>query len=163
MSATDRNYTDVKQSGIDANAERVGDLTGKPPTNKATDREVAAKIANLLEDLEFPATKEEIRNHLNRKSPSMGNRVNDVLEAIENNLDDRTNYDSVYDVELAAGVVRRSDGGEEKPYVRDRALNRANNKRTGEEIRSDPYSGRETIGPANAKNVSPNTPKGEEV
>lgn len=120
-------------------------------------------MANLLEDLKFPATKEEIQNHLNRKSPSMGNRINDVLEAVENNLDDRTKYDSVYDVELATGVVRRAGRKGEKPYVRDRALNIANSKRTGEEIRSDPYSGRETIGPANTKDVSPNTPKGEEV
>ena len=33
-------------------------------------------MANLLEGLQFPATKEDIKNHLNRKSPSMGNRVN---------------------------------------------------------------------------------------
>ena len=161
--STDRDYTDVEQSGVNAEAERVGDVTGKPPTNKATDRDVAAKMANLLEDLKFPATKEEIRNHLNRKSPSMGGRINDALEAIENNLDEGVKYDSVYDVELAAGLVKQTSGKREKPHVRDRALNRANSKRMGEEIRHDPYAGRETIGPANSKNVSPNTPKGEEV
>lgn len=161
--STDRNYTDVEQSGVNAEAERVGDITGRPPTNKATNRDVVAKMANLLEGLKFPATKEEIRNHLNRKSPSMGNRINDALEAVENNLDDRTKYDNAYDVELAAGLVRQASSKREKPYVRDRALNRANSERMGEEIRHDPYAGRETIGPANSKNVSPNTPKGEEV
>jgi hypothetical protein len=160
--STDRNYTDARQSGVNAEAERVGDVTGQPSTNKATDRDVAAKMANLLEGLKFPATKEEIRDHLNKKSPSMGNRINDVLEAVENNLSDGTEYDSAYDVELASGLVRQSSS-KEKPYVRDKALNRANAKRTGEEIRHDPYAGRETIGPANSKNVSPNTPKGEEV
>jgi hypothetical protein len=161
--STDHNYTNVEQSGADAEAERVGDVTGKSPTNKATDRDVAAKMANLLEGLKFPATKEEIRNHLNRKSPTMGNRINDALEAIENNLDNRTKYDNAYDVELAAGLVKRAGDKREKPHVRDRALNRANSERMGEEIRHDPYTGRETIGPANSKNVSPNTPKGEEV
>jgi len=161
--STDRNYTDVKHSGIYSEAERVGDITGKPPTNEATDRNSAAKMANLLEGLKFPATKEEIRNHLNKRSPSMGNRINDVLEAVENNLDDAKEYDNAYDVELAAGLVTPAAGGKDKPNVRDKALNRANAKRTGEEIRSDPYSGRETIGPASSKNVSPNTPKGEEV
>jgi hypothetical protein len=33
----------------------------------------------------------------------------------------------------------------------------------GEEILSDQHTGRETIGPANSRYVSPNTPKGEDV
>jgi hypothetical protein len=105
--SNDRNYTDTTQSGIDAKAERVGDLSGEPPTNQATNRETASKMANLLEGLQFPATKEDIRNHLNRKSPSMGNRINDVIEAIQNNLEDGARYNSVYDVELAIGLVQK--------------------------------------------------------
>jgi hypothetical protein len=96
MSAADRNYTNVEQSGIDSKAERVGDITGEPPTNEAMDRNKASKLANLLEGLEFPATKEKIRNHLNASSPSMGNSIDDVLEAIENNLDDGREYGSRY-------------------------------------------------------------------
>ena len=103
--SSDRNYTDNTQSGVTAKAERVGDITGEPPTNKATDRDASSKMANLLEGLEFPATKEDIRNHINRKSPTMGNRNNDVLEAIQNNLDDGVKYNSVYDIELAVGLV----------------------------------------------------------
>ncbi|MFL6357406.1 MAG: DUF2795 domain-containing protein [Nitrososphaeraceae archaeon] len=105
--SSDRNYTDTTQSGIDAKAERVGDLRGEPPTNQATNTETASKMANLLEGLQFPATKEDIRNHLNRKSPSMGNRINDVIEAIQNNLEDGVRYNNVYDVELASGLVQK--------------------------------------------------------
>lgn len=46
-------------------------MTGKPPTNEPTDRDRAAKLANLLEDLQFPATTEDIKNHINKKSPSI--------------------------------------------------------------------------------------------
>lgn len=57
-----------------------------------------------------------------------------------------------------------------KPYVRDKALNKANNERTGESIRPDPFDNlsdedKHQIvgGPASAKNVSPNTPKADET
>ena len=62
--SSDRNYTDTSQSGTEARAERVGDLRGEPPTNEATNMESASKMANLLEGLQFPATKEDIRNHI---------------------------------------------------------------------------------------------------
>src|SRR5918912_2855431 len=107
--SSDRNYTDSSQSGIDARAERVGDLRGEPPINEATNRASASKMANLLEGLQFPATKEDIRNHINRKSPAMGNRINDVFEAVQNNLEDGVRYNSAYDVEMAAGLVRKRD------------------------------------------------------
>ena len=161
--STGRNYTDVEQSGIDSGADRVGDINGKPPTNEAIDRDKAAKMANLLEGLEFPTTKQEIRNYLNKKSPTMGNRINDMLEAIENNLDDDVEYDNAYDIERAVGLVEQTSESRKKPYVRDRALNMANKKRLDEETRQDPYSGRENTWPANEKNVSPNTPTGEEL
>src|ERR671939_802609 len=107
--SSDKNYTDSSQSGIDATAERVGDLRGEPPINEATNRASASKMANLLEGLQFPATKEDIRNHINRKSPAMGNRINDVFEAVQNNLQDGVRYNNVYDVELAAGLVEKKD------------------------------------------------------
>ena len=140
MSTADRNYTDVEQSGIDSKAKRVGDITGEPPTNEAMDRNKASKLANLLEGLKFPATKEEIRKHINERSPSMGNRINDVLEAIENNLDDRREYGSVYDVEVEADLVKKT-----------------------ENERLNSLGGREKIGGASSRDVSPNTPKGEDV
>jgi hypothetical protein len=147
MSSTDRDHTNVEESGIDSKTKRVGDIIGEPPTNEATDHNKAAKIANLLEGLEFPATKEKIRNQLNARSPNKGNRINDVVEAIENNLDEGREYHSAYEVEVAAGlVVKREE--DEKHYARDSVLNRANHER---------------ISSASSKDVSPNTPKGENV
>jgi hypothetical protein len=105
----DKNYTDPKNSGIDSTYERVGDIRGDPPVNEATDRVKASKMANLLEGLKFPATKSEIKEHVNRKSPSMGNRINDVFEAIQNNLDDTIRYENVYEVEQAAGLVENKE------------------------------------------------------
>jgi hypothetical protein len=102
----DRNYTDPENSGNDA-ADRAG-LESASPANEPVDRNKAAKMANLLEDLVFPATKEEIKNHINRKSPGMGNRVNDVFEAVWNDLDENKTYNSVYEIEKAAGLVRPS-------------------------------------------------------
>jgi hypothetical protein len=162
MSSTERNYPNVERSGIDSKAERVGDIIGEPPTNEAVYHDKAAKMANLLEGLEFPATKEKIRNHLNAKSPSMGNRINDVVEAIENNLDENREYASAYDVEIAAGlVVKREEG--EKSYAKNSELNRANSKRIAEPERQDRYNNHERISSASSKDVSPNTPKGENV
>jgi hypothetical protein len=37
----------------------------------------------------------------------MGNRINDVFEAVQNNLEDGVSYNNVYDVELAAGLVEK--------------------------------------------------------
>lgn len=105
--SSDRNYTDNRQSGVDATVERVGDIKAEPPTNKATDRNTASKMANLLEGLEFPATKENIKSHLNKKSPTMGNRINDVFEAVQNNLEDGVKYYSTYAVEVASRLVEK--------------------------------------------------------
>jgi hypothetical protein len=105
----DRNYTDPNNSGIDTISSRVGDITGEPPTNEAIDRNKAAKMANLL-DLEFPATKEDSKDHINRKSPAMGNRINDIFEVVWNNLRDNVTYNSAYEVEKAAGLVEKADG-----------------------------------------------------
>jgi len=105
----DRNYTDPSQSGIDSTTERAGDTTGEPTTNEAVNRKTSSKMANLLEGLQFPATKEDIKNHINRKSPSMGNRINDVFESVQNNLEDGVTYESVYAIELAARLVEKRE------------------------------------------------------
>ncbi len=105
----DRNYTDPTQSGIGSTTERVGDLTGEPPANEVINKYVASKMANLLEGLQFPATKDEIKSHINRRSPSMGNRINDVFEAVQNNLEEGIKYDSVYSIEMATGLVEKKE------------------------------------------------------
>ena len=102
----DRNYTNPDNSGNDA-ADRAGNENDLS-VNMPVDRQKAAKMANLLEDLKFPATKEDIKNHINRKSPGMGNRINDIFEAVWNNLDSRKAYNSVYEIEKAAGLVRKT-------------------------------------------------------
>jgi hypothetical protein len=105
----DRNYTDPSQSGIGSTTERAGDRMGEPPINEATNKDVASKLANLLEGLQFPAAKNEIKDHINRKSPAMGNRINDVFEAVQNNLEDGVRYNNVYEVELAVGLVQKTE------------------------------------------------------
>jgi hypothetical protein len=83
---------DNTQSGADSQTERVvGDITVKPPVNAPTNRDAVSKMANLREGLQLPPTKEDIKNHSNRNSPAMGNRVNDVLEFVNNNLEDGVN------------------------------------------------------------------------
>jgi hypothetical protein len=105
----DKNYTDPSQSGIDSSVQRAGDLTNEPPENEATDKVTTSKLANLLEDLNFPATKEEILDHLNKKSPSMGNRINDVFESVQNNLEDGIKYENTYRVGLASKLVETNE------------------------------------------------------
>ena len=101
----DKNYTDPTQSGVDSSVQRAGDLTNEPPVNAAANKTTTSKLANLLEDLQFPATKVDILNHLNRKSPSMGNRINDVFESVQNNLEDGIKYENTYQVGLASKLV----------------------------------------------------------
>lgn len=104
----DPDYTD-RSSNNESSISRVGDISGESPTNEATDRQVASKLANLLEGLTFPVTKEDIKNHVNRKSPAMGNRINDVFEVIQNNLEDGISYNSVYEIEQASGLVKKRE------------------------------------------------------
>jgi len=37
----------------------------------------------------------------------MGNRINDVLETIQNNLNQKSEYQDVYDIALATGLVKK--------------------------------------------------------
>ena len=106
-SNSDINYTDPTKTGEFSTYSRQGDKTNTPSDNEATDRETLSKMANLLEGLQFPATTEEIKNHVNKKSPAMGNRINDVLETIQNNLNQKSEYQDVYDIALATGLVKK--------------------------------------------------------
>ena len=108
-SNSDINYTDPTKTGEFSTYLRQGDKTNTPSDNEATDREIVSKMANLLEGLQFPTTKEEIKDHLNKKSPAMGNRINDVLESIQNNLTQESKYNDVYDIALATGLVKKKN------------------------------------------------------
>ncbi|MDQ3837010.1 MAG: hypothetical protein M3270_08765 [Thermoproteota archaeon] len=144
MTGADRNYMDIEQSGIDSTTERIGDTTGEPPTNEAMDRNKAAKMANLLEGLEFPATKEKIRIHPNARSSGMGNRIDDIVKVIENSLDINREYHNAYNVEVAAGLVAKKDEGE-RSYVKSDAPNRANPKRWEQSERPNSYTNRSLL------------------
>lgn len=106
--SSEPNYTD-RYGGNESSINRAEDISDEPPTNEATNTQVASKLANLLEGLTFPATKEKIKDHINRKSPTMGNRINDVFEAIQNKLEDGVSYNSVYEIEQAAGLVKKRE------------------------------------------------------
>ena len=95
------NFTKKSENGI----SRIADIDRKSAENSPTDIKKASKLANLLEGISFPVNKEKIKDHLNRLSPSMGNRINDVLEAIQNNLDENVEYNTTYKIEKAAGLV----------------------------------------------------------
>jgi len=99
----DPNLTEKRYNAV----SRKGDITGEPADNITRDIKKAAKLATLLEGISFPTDKEKIKDHLNRLSPSMGNRINDVLEAIQNNLDDTVKYNSTYEIEKAARLVEQ--------------------------------------------------------
>ena len=90
---------------IENDTSKIADIDGESVENSPTDIKKASKLANLLEGISFPANKEKIKDHLNRLSPSMGNRINDVLEAIQNNLDENVEYNTAYEIEKAAGLV----------------------------------------------------------
>src|SRR5687767_2126197 len=97
------NFTAKSEKSV----SRKGNINGEPPDTITTDIKKATKLANLLEGISFPINKEKIKDHLNRLSPSMGNRINDVLEAIQNNLDDNVEYNSTYEIEKSAGLVEQ--------------------------------------------------------
>ena len=97
------NFTEKRYNTV----YRKGDVTGESAENVPTNIKKAAKLATLLEGISFPTNKERIKDHLNKLSPSMGNRINDILEAIQNNLDDNVEYNSTYEIEKAAGLVEQ--------------------------------------------------------
>lgn len=89
-------------------AERVGDITGQPPEAKALNREKAANLANLLEDLEFPATKAEIKEHIGNKRPDQISE--EYLDKVVDNLKENVGYESVFEIEVDAGLVKKAGG-----------------------------------------------------
>ena len=92
-------FTKKSENGV----SRIAYIDRKSAENSPIDIKVS-KLANLL-GISFPANKEKIKDHLNRLSPSMGNRINDVLEAIQNNLNENVEYNTNYKIEKAAGLV----------------------------------------------------------
>ena len=128
-----------KTKGDRSGPQRVGDIRGEAPTNLAVDSAKAAKMASLLEGLDFPATKKEILHFINRRlnHKKRDKDVGDIINRIQH-LDDKKRYDDTFEIGQVLGLVRHVYTGR-KPYVRDRALNLANKQRLGEQLRPDPY------------------------
>ena len=140
---------------------RVGDFTQERATNEAINTNEASKIANLLQGLAFPATKEQIKNYItDGKSITIsGESARITSQYIEDNLQDGKKYNSTYEIERALGLIvkrnndkdmnkdkrrKEATNGEDKKvevasYSRDKALNKANKERFGEKTRPDPY------------------------
>ena len=86
---------------------RVGDLTQERATNEAVNTNEASKIANLLQGLAFPATKEQIKNYItDGKSITIsGESARITSQYIEDNLQDGKKYNSTYEIERALGLI----------------------------------------------------------
>ena len=144
--------------GSHRSARRVGDITQEPATNEAVNTSEASKIANLLQGLTFPATKEQIKNYIaDGKSITISSKSAKITsQFIEDNLQDGKKYNSTYEIERGLGLVVKKDVNKDKkrrrnvtstkdkkmevtPYARDKAMNRANKKRFGEKSRPGPY------------------------
>ena len=150
---------------------RVGDITQEPATNEAVNTSEASKIANLIQGLTFPATKEQIKNYIaDGKSITISSKSAKITsQFIEDNLQDGKKYNSTYEIERALGLVVKKDVNKDKkrrrrevtstkdkkmevtPYARDKAMNRANKKRFGEKSRPDPYDIAKGYGEENLK------------
>ena len=149
---------------------RVGDITQEPATNEAVNTSEASKIANLLQGLTFPATKEQIKNYIaDGKSITISSKSAKITsQFIEDNLQDGKKYNNTYEIERALGLVIKKDVNKNKkrrrgitttkgkkvevtPYARDKAMNRANKKRFGEKSRSDPSDIAKGYGEKNLK------------
>jgi hypothetical protein len=146
------------KDGSHRSVGRIGDITQEPATNEAVNTSEASKIANLLQGLTFPATKEQIKNYIaDGKSITISSKSAKITsQFINDNLQDGKKYNSTYEIERALGLVIKKDVNKDKkrrrgvtsikdkkvevtPYARDKAMNRANKKRFGEKSRPDPY------------------------
>lgn len=104
----DLNYdSDSEKQHADASVERVGDITQEPAANEAVDTNEASKIANLLQGLRFPDTKEQIKEYIaDGKSITIsGENARNTSQYIEDNLQDGEKYNSTYEIEKALGLV----------------------------------------------------------
>jgi hypothetical protein len=90
----DPNYdSESEKQNADVSVERVGDIT--------------SKIANLLQGLRFPATKEQIKEYIaDGKSITISDEnAKNTSQRIEESLLDGKRYNSTYEIEKALGLV----------------------------------------------------------
>jgi hypothetical protein len=108
----DKNGIGVRQST--ATGQKTSHISS--PVNEARNVELASRLANLLEGLEFPVTKSKVKDYIKQRSqilqqiegPLNGTGDdNNILNIIENTLskDSKTQYNNAYEIEKAAGLV----------------------------------------------------------
>ena len=90
-----------------ASVHHVGDNSREPAIIEAVDTNEASKIANLLQGLTFPATKEQIKEYIvDSKSISISvENTRSISQFIENKLVNGKEYNSTYEIEEALGLV----------------------------------------------------------
>jgi hypothetical protein len=104
----DPNYdSESEKQNADASVERICDITPEPVTNEAVDTNEASKIANLLQGLRFPATKEQIKEYIaDGKSITISDEnARNTSQYIEESLQDGKRYNNTYEIEKALGLV----------------------------------------------------------
>jgi hypothetical protein len=76
------------------------------------DTNEASKIANLLQGLRFPATKEQIKEYIaDGKSITISDEnARDTSQYIEESLQDGKRYNSTYEIEKALGLLIANGG-----------------------------------------------------
>lgn len=101
-SRTDRQRTTF----IDSNAPQTDESSEEPLANEATNREAASRVANLLEGLDFPVTKDEIVTHVDRKVGNANkDTLDDILKLIQDKLQSNVKYNNAFEIERAVKLV----------------------------------------------------------
>jgi uncharacterized protein YgbK (DUF1537 family) len=98
----------------------AGDATQEPTTSKAIDSNEASKIANMLEGLRFPATKEQIRKYVAEGRAIALNVENarNTSRYIDDNLQDGRKYNNTYEIERALGLVVKRNNAQSRNWDR---------------------------------------------
>ena len=80
--------------------------TRESPANEALNKEMAARMANLLEGLDFPITKEQIINHLQNRAGDTNQNMDDILKFVQSRLQNNLKYNNVYEIEKTMNLVK---------------------------------------------------------
>jgi len=102
-SRTDRQRTVSISSGA---AKPTPANKGEPSVNKVLNREAASALANLLEGLDLPASKEKIISHLKHNVGKTRRDISDdILGLIQTSLRNNVEYNNVYEIGKATKLV----------------------------------------------------------
>src|SRR5919106_5047709 len=110
-------HDEKRKKEVNKGAAKHKPLNKIHSANIARNKKLASRLAKLLEGLEFPAIKKNIKDHVEKKSqvlrqtegPPVDSSVDDnrILTLIEDNLLEynKTRYNSAYKIEKAVGLV----------------------------------------------------------